>query len=117
MGGRRGLVGSSLSGERDYDLGLPEVKGVKGESAGYANTYGAGAGGSGSRKADCLVLDLDGTLLNRDCVITPRTAEALRECAAAGVTVFIATGKARPAAIRAAATAGLDGVGGVVSRK
>ena len=118
VGGRRGLVGSSLSGERDYDLGLPEVKGEsKGESAMYANTYGAGAGGSGSRKADCLVLDLDGTLLNRDCVITPRTAEALRECAAAGVTVFIATGKARPAAIRAAATAGLDGVGGVVSRK
>jgi Cof subfamily protein (haloacid dehalogenase superfamily) len=111
-------VGSSLSGERDYDLGLPEVKGEsKGESAMYANMYGAGAGGSGSRKADCLVLDLDGTLLNRDCVITPRTAEALRECAAAGVTVFIATGKARPAAIRAAATAGLDGVGGVVSRK
>ena len=73
-------MGSSLSGERDYDLGLPEVKGEsKGESAMYANTYGAGAGGSGSRKADCLVLDLDGTLLNRDCVITPRTAEALRE--------------------------------------
>ena len=73
---------------------------------------------SGTRtKADCLVLDLDGTLLNRDCVITSRTAEALREVVAAGVTVFIATGKARPAAIRAAATAAipLDGPGGVVS--
>ena len=138
---RAGLVGSSLSGARaSYDLGVGGGSGGKGESsdargiepgsseprssdptvatvARSANAYGAGAGGSGSRKADCLVLDLDGTLLNRECVITPRTAEALRECAAAGVVVFIATGKARPAAIRAAATAGLDGDGGVVSRK
>ena len=27
---------------------------------GFESSYGAGAGGSGSRKADCLVLDLDG---------------------------------------------------------
>ena len=137
---RAGLVGSSLSGARAYDLGAGGGADRKAESldargiepgssdprssdptvatiARSANAYGAGAGGSGSRKADCLVLDLDGTLLNRECVITPRTAEALRECAAAGVVVFIATGKARPAAIRAAATAGLDGDGGVVSRK
>ena len=138
---RAGLVGSSLSGARaSHDLGVGGGPGGKGESsdargiepgsseprssdptvatvARSANAYGAGAGGSGSRKADCLVLDLDGTLLNRECVITPRTAEALRECAAAGVVVFIATGKARPAAIRAAATAGLDGDDGVVSRK
>ena len=130
---RAGLVGSSLSGARAYDLGFGESSNARviqpGTSeprlsdptvpaiARSANAYGAGAGGSGSRKADCLVLDLDGTLLNRECVITPRTAEALRECTAAGVVVFIATGKARPAAIRAAATAGLDGDDGVVSRK
>ena len=49
------------------------------------------SGASTRKRADCLVLDLDGTLLNQDCIITPRTAEALREVVAAGVTVFIAT--------------------------
>ena len=47
--------------------------------------------GSGRRQADCLVVDLDGTLLNAECVITPRTAEALRAAVAAGVQVVIAT--------------------------
>ena len=68
-------------------------------------------GGGGAPRADCLVLDLDGTLLDRRCVVTPATAAALAECARRGVAVFIATGKARPAAIRAVGTAGtgLDG--------
>ena len=68
-------------------------------------------GGGGAPRADCLVLDLDGTLLDRRCVVTPATAVALAECARRGVAVFIATGKARPAAIRAVGTAGtgLDG--------
>jgi rRNA maturation RNase YbeY len=58
-----------------------------------------------------LVVDLDGTLLNGKSVITPRTADALRRALASGVEVVVATGKARPAAIRAAATAGLSGSG------
>ena len=68
-------------------------------------------GGGGAPRADCLVLDLDGTLLDRRCVVTPATALALAECARRGVAVFIATGKARPAAVRAVGTAGtgLDG--------
>ena len=61
-----------------------------------------------------LVVDLDGTLLNGKSVITPRTADALRRALASGVEIVVATGKARPAAIRAAATAGLDGPGGIV---
>ena len=129
-----GLVSSSLSGLREYD------EGFIGGSDGSSNTGGSGSssssssGGSGgesassesvvypatmsgssTRQADCLVLDLDGTLLNEECVITPRTAEALRAALAAGVQVLIATGKARPAAIRAAGTARLDGPGGIVS--
>tara|TARA_B100000287_G_scaffold87311_1_gene79952 strand:+ start:1819 stop:3597 length:1779 start_codon:yes stop_codon:yes gene_type:complete len=57
-----------------------------------------------------LVTDLDGTLLNRDSVITPGVAAALRRAIASGVEVVVATGKARPAAIRAASTQGLDGI-------
>jgi len=57
-----------------------------------------------------LVTDLDGTLLNGDSVITPGVAAALRRAVASGVEVVVATGKARPAAIRAASTQGLDGI-------
>ena len=57
-----------------------------------------------------LVTDLDGTLLNENSVITPRVADALRRAMALGVEVVVATGKARPAAIKAAATQGLDGI-------
>ena len=64
-----------------------------------------------------LVVDLDGTLLNGKSVITPRTADALRRALASGVEVVVATGKARPAAIRAAATAGLSGSGGIVGNE
>ena len=108
-GGSRGLVSSSLSGARSSDVG----------SESEASSVDARLlGGLGrTAKADCLVLDLDGTLLNSDCVITPRTADAIRDAAAAGVLVFVATGKARPAAVRAAATAGLDGPDGIVSRE
>ena len=108
-GGSRGLVSSSLSGARSRDVGSErEASSVDARLLG-----GLGR----TAKADCLVLDLDGTLLNSECVITPRTADAIRDATAAGVLVFVATGKARPAAIRAAATAGLDGPDGIVSRQ
>ena len=70
--------------------------------------------GNVSLQRKVLVVDLDGTLLNGKSVITPRTAAALRRALASGVEVIVATGKARPAAIRAAATAGLSGSGGIV---
>lgn len=65
---------------------------------------------SSSAQRNVLVVDLDGTLLNNASVISPRVADALKRAIAAGVEVIVATGKARPAAIRAAATQGLDGI-------
>jgi hydroxymethylpyrimidine pyrophosphatase-like HAD family hydrolase len=66
-----------------------------------------------NRRADVLFVDLDGTLLNNEGVVTRRVADALRAAAEKGVLVCVATGKARPAARRALATALLDGAGGV----
>ena len=43
-------------------------------------------------------LDMDGTLLNSESQISPMTARVLKQCLALeGVTVMLATGKARPA--------------------
>lgn len=66
-----------------------------------------------NRRADVLFVDLDGTLLNDKGVVTRGVADALRAAAEKGVLVCVATGKARPAARRALATALLDGAGGV----
>lgn len=49
-----------------------------------------------------IVLDLDGTLTNRDKIITPRTKEALMNAQEAGNVVVLASG--RP-------TAGVEPVG------
>lgn len=43
-----------------------------------------------------LAIDLDGTLLNPDRIITPRTHKALQEAAAAGLTIVIVTGQSLP---------------------
>jgi rRNA maturation RNase YbeY len=56
-----------------------------------------------------LFCDMDGTLLNSKSFITPKTADALRAAMEAGVTVIIATGKTRPAAIAALSPVGLAG--------
>ena len=40
-----------------------------------------------------LALDLDGTLTNRDKVITPRTRQALLDAADAGTTIVLASGR------------------------
>lgn len=73
-------------------------------------TRACGDASSSSAQRNVLVVDLDGTLLNNASVISPRVADALRRAMASGVEVVVATGKARPAAIRAAATQGLDGI-------
>lgn len=40
-----------------------------------------------------IVLDLDGTLTNRDKVITPRTKEALMKLKSQGGTIVLASGR------------------------
>lgn len=57
----------------------------------------------------------DGTLLDSRSRVLPSSVAAIRAALARGVTVFLATGKARPAAIRAMEAVGLAGEGLVVS--
>jgi hypothetical protein len=56
-----------------------------------------------------LALDLDGTLLPRDKVLTPRTIAAVRAAAEAGTQVVLATGKALHLTEEYAGTLELDG--------
>jgi len=56
-----------------------------------------------------VALDMDGTLLDSRSRVLPSSAAALRAALAAGVTVMLATGKARPAAMAALAEVGLAG--------
>lgn len=56
-----------------------------------------------------LACDMDGTLLDSRSRVLPSTVDALRAALARGVTVVLATGKARPAAIAAMETVGLAG--------
>ncbi|XP_021907564.1 uncharacterized protein LOC110821908 isoform X1 [Carica papaya] len=58
---------------------------------------------------------MDGTLLNSKSQITETTAKALTEALSRGVKVVIATGKTRPAVIRALKMVGLAGRDGIVS--
>ncbi|KAJ7520296.1 hypothetical protein O6H91_20G077400 [Diphasiastrum complanatum] len=62
-----------------------------------------------------LFCDMDGTLLNSSSKVTQRTAKAVRAAIQHGVQVVIATGKTRPAAIRALRAVGLEGEGGAIS--
>lgn len=66
-------------------------------------------------KFKILFCDMDGTLLNTKSFITRKTADALRAAMEAGVTIVIATGKTRPAAMAALAPVGLAGEGGLLS--
>ncbi len=62
-----------------------------------------------------LAIDLDGTLLDRTGGVSPRTAEALRRAAAAGLIIAPATARWYQAAIRPFAAAGLEGVAAIAS--
>lgn len=64
-----------------------------------------------------LALDLDGTLLDSRSKVLPSSVAAIKAAIARGVTVMLATGKARPAAIRAMQAVGLAGEGLVVSTR
>jgi Cof subfamily protein (haloacid dehalogenase superfamily) len=55
-----------------------------------------------------IATDLDGTLLNRDGVISPRTVAALRSCVQAGVDVVFVTGRPPRTVGPLAAAAGVE---------
>lgn len=60
-------------------------------------------------------LPQDGTLLDSSSRVLPSSVAAIRAALDRGIIVFLATGKARPAAIRAMEAVGLAGEGLVVS--
>ncbi|KAF8388879.1 hypothetical protein HHK36_025560 [Tetracentron sinense] len=66
-------------------------------------------------KFSYIFCDMDGTLLNSKSQVSSANARALREALSRGVKVVIATGKARPAAIRALKMVDLAGKDGIVS--
>ncbi len=57
---------------------------------------------------ELVAIDLDGTLLNPDLQITPRTRDAVRATVEAGVTVAIATGRMHASAEPFAAELGVE---------
>lgn len=61
------------------------------------------------RRVKLLALDMDGTLLDGQSNVLPSSVDALHAALAAGVKVCLATGKARPAALRAMEKVGLAG--------
>lgn len=56
-----------------------------------------------------LCLDMDGTLLDSSSKVLPSSVAAIRAALERGVTVCLATGKARPAAMKAMEAVGLAG--------
>lgn len=88
--------------------------------AGGTSTYSAAAEGDrwrfrGLPEIQILALDMDGTLLDSRSRVLPSSVAAIKAAIARGVTVMLATGKARPAAVRAMQAVDLAGDGLVVS--
>lgn len=65
-------------------------------------------------KYQMIVLDLDGTLTNRDKVITPRTKNALMEAQRRGKTVVLASGRPTPGVLPLAEELELSKFGGYI---
>ena len=63
---------------------------------------------------EIIVLDLDGTLTNRDKVITPRTKKALMEAQARGKKVVLASGRPTQGVVPLARELELEAHGGVL---
>lgn len=63
---------------------------------------------------EIIVLDLDGTLTNRDKVITPRTREALMEAQKRGKKVVLASGRPTPGVMPLAEELELSKYGGFI---
>lgn len=118
-----GLIASAASGERGetyFGVGASADDGDSSSGIGSENESEPVAFPSvidfdcpqySTRSCDFLAIDLDGTLLNREGVVSVEVANALKEAAMKGVLICVATGKARPAARRALSTANLDGPG------
>ena len=103
-----GSEGSLYSGERVES----EQSTSGGAAAGTQAPAAASAAprrSSSSSDVKLLALDMDGTLLDSQSRVLPSSVKALKAALAAGVTVCLATGKARPAAISAMARVGLAG--------
>ena len=66
------------------------------------------------QKYNIIVLDLDGTLTNRDKVITPRTKEALMEAQRRGKKVVLASGRPTPGVTPLAEELCLQDFGGFI---
>lgn len=122
-----GWAGEGLIGGSQQPQGPLAGSGRASESGGDGVEEAAGAGRStaaataaASKRAKrapfkYLFCDMDGTLLNSKTRVTASTARALQAAKERGVTIVIATGKARPAAMAALEPVGLLGPGGVVS--
>ncbi|MBQ6833994.1 MAG: HAD-IIB family hydrolase, partial [Lachnospiraceae bacterium] len=63
---------------------------------------------------EIIVLDLDGTLTNRDKVITPRTKAALMEAQKRGKKVVLASGRPTPGVLPLAEELELKNYGGYI---
>lgn len=61
-----------------------------------------------NRKLECVVTDLDGSLLNREKQISPRDLQTIRTLKSKGIPVFIITGRAFPFARAVTHTLGFD---------
>eukprot|EP00216_Chloropicon_sp_CCMP2111_P005782 CAMPEP_0198239700 /NCGR_PEP_ID=MMETSP1446-20131203/5043_1 /TAXON_ID=1461542 ORGANISM="Unidentified sp, Strain CCMP2111" /NCGR_SAMPLE_ID=MMETSP1446 /ASSEMBLY_ACC=CAM_ASM_001112 /LENGTH=552 /DNA_ID=CAMNT_0043922335 /DNA_START=92 /DNA_END=1750 /DNA_ORIENTATION=+ len=74
--------------------------------------HGASTASLGKREkpVKLIALDMDGTLLNNDLVISDANREALMECKRRDIHVVLATGKARNAALLACQKSGLGGM-------
>lgn len=62
----------------------------------------------GQRNYDAILLDLDGTLLDEQDTIHPRSLATLREAAARGVRVMVATGRSELATLPVLAQLGIE---------
>ncbi len=99
-----------------------EAAGSSGSSAYAQDRTSDGASTSGSdsssssyvyRSSDIelVAIDMDGTFLDSRSRVRPSAAKAVRAALDLGIRVVLATGKARPAAIKACETVGLAGGG------
>jgi len=76
-----------------------------------------GYGTRTKRDVKVVCVDMDGTLLDSSSSVLPSSVDAIRMAMDRGVKVILATGKARPAAVKAMEKVGLAGDGLVVGQK
>ncbi|KAK9867453.1 hypothetical protein WJX84_002155 [Apatococcus fuscideae] len=111
-----GQSSETISSSSGTSLGSTQSRSLPGVRAGTRlQDRQRDAGGASEIKL--LALDMDGTLLDSKGQCLPSSVKAIEAAIAKGVFVCLATGKARPAAIRALTKVGLAGKGKVVSKE